>query len=139
MEDLVTELIAIGYHMNSTDDGVEESCLASYLELRQILIARKQPQNPKQQLNTDKSPCEPFMRFLHTRRPYISTTGFVVLLPVYVNPRDVIYIFLGGRTPYVLRTAEEGYHTLVGESFVHGIMYGEYMKGNPKIEAVRLK
>jgi hypothetical protein len=132
MEDLATALIAIGDRMNSTDDAVEKSCLASYRELRQILIARKQQQNPKQQLNTDESPYEPFMSFLHTQRPCISTTGFVGLLPVHAKPGDVICIFLGGRTPYVLGPAEEGYHTLVGETFVHGIMYGKYIKENPK-------
>jgi hypothetical protein len=139
MEDLATALIAIGDRMNSTDDGVEKSCLASYRELRQILIARKQQQNPKQQLNTDESPYEPFMSFLHTQRPCISTTGFVGLLPVHSKPGDVTCIFLGGRTPYVLGPAEEGYHTLVGETFVHGIMYGKYMKENPKTKAVSLK
>jgi hypothetical protein len=54
MEDLATAVIAIGDRMNSTDDGVEESCLASYRELRQILTARKHQQNPKYQLNTDE-------------------------------------------------------------------------------------
>jgi hypothetical protein len=134
LEDLATSIIAIGDLMISTEEGVEQSCLASYRELRRIL-----QQIPKPQLNTDESPYEPFMRFLHTRRPYISTTGFVGLLPQHAKPGDVIYIFLGGRTPYVLRAREDKYHTLVGETYVHGIMYGQCMKDNPKIETIRLR
>jgi hypothetical protein len=134
MEDLATSIIAIGDLMISTDEGVEQSCLASYRELRQTL-----QQDPKPQLNTNESPYEPFMRFLHTRRPYISTTGLVGLLPQHAKPGDVIYIFLGGRTPYVLRVREDGYHTLVGETYAHGVMYGQYMKDNPKIETIKLK
>ena len=134
VEDLATSIIAIGDRMISTEEGIEASCLASYRELRRTL-----QQNPKSQLNTDESPYEPFMRLLHTRRSYISTTGFVGLLPLHAKPGDVIYICLGSRTPYVLRAGEDGYHTLVRETYVHGILYGQYMKKDPKIETIRLK
>lgn len=124
----------MGDFMISTDEGVEQSILACYRELRQIL-----QQTPKRQLNTDGSPYEPPMRFLHTRRPYTSTKGFVGLLPQHANPGDMMHPSLGGRTPYMLRAGEDGYHTLVGETYFHGIMYGQYLKDNPKIEMIRLR
>lgn len=44
---------------------------------------------------------------------------------------DKICIFKGGDVPFVLRDVGNGYHQLVGECYVHGIMDGELMsQGN---------
>jgi hypothetical protein len=68
---------------------------------------------------------------LHSRRPFLTSTGFVGLCPGHVAVDDVVCIFHGGKTPYVLRPQSNGTYILIGETYVHGIMYGEFMKGKP--------
>lgn len=68
------------------------------------------------------------LKRLHSRRPFISTTGYVGLCPDHAQPGDDICVFLGGSTPYLIRRNDGATFTLVGESYVHGIMYGEIMK-----------
>ncbi|KZL73626.1 heterokaryon incompatibility protein [Colletotrichum tofieldiae] len=70
------------------------------------------------------------MKNLHTRRPFLSESGYVGLAPMHVQPGDQIVILLGGKTPYAVRETEAGYYELVGESFVHGAMFGELMTDN---------
>ncbi len=41
------------------------------------------------------------------------------------EPGDLVCVFLGGRTPYILRPAKEHKYRFVGECYFHGIMYGE--------------
>ncbi|KAF2241962.1 HET-domain-containing protein, partial [Trematosphaeria pertusa] len=65
---------------------------------------------------------------LHSRRPFRSRTGYVGLAPAGAINGDVVVVILGGKTPYVLRARAEGGYTLVGEVYVHGIMYGELLK-----------
>jgi hypothetical protein len=63
-------------------------------------------------------------------RPVRTQNGWVGLAPAEVLPGDVIVLLVGGTTPFVLRpvTLEGGKckYVLVGESFVHGIMDGEF-------------
>ncbi|KAK1995571.1 heterokaryon incompatibility protein [Colletotrichum falcatum] len=67
------------------------------------------------------------MKNLHSRRPFLSASRYVGLAPMHARPGDKIVIFLGGKTPYIIREAGEGAYEVVGESYVHGIMYGEFM------------
>jgi hypothetical protein len=78
------------------------------------------------------------LRLLHSRRPFISASGFVGLAPSHVEAGDMICIFFGGHVPYVLRKCGEA-HILIGEAYVHGIMYGECMIGGPKTESFTLR
>jgi hypothetical protein len=43
-------------------------------------------------------------------------------------PGDIVCVFLGGRTPHVLRPVEDGKYKFIGECYLHGIMYGEALK-----------
>ncbi len=58
---------------------------------------------------------------------------------MHILPGDVICIFLRGRTPYVLRRQDGGFYEIVGEAYVHGIMYGEFLEGSPNIESINLR
>jgi hypothetical protein len=40
---------------------------------------------------------------------------------------DEVWILKGGRTPFLLRRHRDGNYQLVGEAFVHGIMFGEIL------------
>jgi hypothetical protein len=84
------------------------------------------------------------LKRLHSRRAFISETGYVGFCPAHARPGDEIVIFLGGYTPYTLRAAGAGTdgnesHTLVGETYVHGIMFGELTRENPSFREFFLK
>jgi len=81
------------------------------------------------------------MGYLYFRRPFIFKKGFVGLGPEILQAGDVICIFFGAKLPYILRPYEDGTWRLVGEAFVHGIMYGEFLEGRARdnFEVFRLK
>ncbi|KAH6667844.1 heterokaryon incompatibility protein-domain-containing protein [Halenospora varia] len=73
------------------------------------------------------------------RRPFLTCKGHIGLGPRNILPGDVICIFLGGEIPFVLREGNNGRYRLVGEAYVHGIMDGEFIKDDLKIEEFRLE
>ena len=84
------------------------------------------------------------LKNLHSRRPFVSETGYVGLAPSLALPGDQIVIFLGGKAAYVVRrtVTEESsgvYYRLVGECFAHGIMYGEHMELGPEVRTFLLR
>lgn len=40
---------------------------------------------------------------------------------------DLVCVFIGASTPFVVREMEDGYFRLVGECYIHGLMDGEAM------------
>lgn len=77
------------------------------------------------------------MQNLHTRRPFISKSGYVGLAPMHAQKGDMIVIFLGGKSPYVIRRTNDTYH-LIGEAYVHEIMYGEFMNNKLDVRVFSL-
>lgn len=53
-------------------------------------------------------------------------SGGWVSIPTF--PSEVC-VFIGGNAAYVVRPEENELHSLVGEAYVHGVMYGELLKG----------
>ena len=84
------------------------------------------------------------IHYLHNRRPFLTKTGLVGLGPANMNLYDEVCIFSGAKVPYVVRGPRDTAHfvdfegELVGEAYVHGIMYGEWMRGNPIEKRYRL-
>ena len=60
-------------------------------------------------------------------RPFITSSGYIGLGPMTLQPDDVVSIFFGARVPHILRRREhgEGGYSFVGEAFVYGLMDGE--------------
>jgi hypothetical protein len=58
------------------------------------------------------------------RRLARSAKGYLCLVPDNAAVGDVIALLQGAKTPFILRGGEGG-HMLVGECYVHGLMYGE--------------
>jgi hypothetical protein len=52
---------------------------------------------------------------------------------------DVLVIFLGGKFPYVVRSNGDGTYRFIGDAYVHGIMYGEFTKKEPRVEDFALR
>lgn len=42
-----------------------------------------------------------------------------------VQPGDEVWLLAGSKVPFVLRPSSGGHRKMVGEAFVHGVMYGE--------------
>ncbi|KAH7234846.1 heterokaryon incompatibility protein-domain-containing protein [Fusarium redolens] len=69
---------------------------------------------------------------MHTRRAFLTSTGFVGVGPLVMQPGDEVCILLGGKIPYLLRPQSDETYTLVGEAYVHGVMHGELFKGGAR-------
>jgi hypothetical protein len=65
-------------------------------------------------------------RTCHRRRFFATSRGQIGFGPTHTQPRDLICVFYGGETPYILRKdpAADTFE-LIGEAYVHGLMYGE--------------
>lgn len=70
------------------------------------------------------------MNWQRDRRPFLSKKGYVGLAPLHAQVGDVIVLFENANFPYILRDYGDGTYAFIGEAYVHGIMYGEYVKGN---------
>jgi hypothetical protein len=61
--------------------------------------------------------------------------------PLEAEPGDVVAILLGSTVPVLLRPGEQGMYSVLGEAYIHGIMYGEGLEqlGKNSAEPVVLK
>ena len=64
------------------------------------------------------------------RRFFATESGFMGLTSPETEAGDIVVVFLGGTTPFIVREREDvpGEFTLIGEVYVHDIMYGEAME-----------
>lgn len=71
------------------------------------------------------------MSYNYMARPILSKQGFVGLAPATAEPGDVIVLLFGGSTPFILRprASDQGGYFVIGESYVYGIMDGEFLDG----------
>ena len=72
------------------------------------------------------------------RMAFVSRSRLIGLGPNSMAPGDKVFIILGKDVPIVLRGAGEGRYRIVGEALVHGIMGGELMEQDPKIETLTI-
>jgi hypothetical protein len=68
----------------------------------------------------------------------VSSRGYLGVAPRNTEVGDLIAIFLGAVKPYILRANECNHYELVGEAYVHGIMDGEVMVFESRIEMITL-
>jgi hypothetical protein len=59
--------------------------------------------------------------------------------PDNLRDGDLVVIFPGGRVPHIIREVESGLYELIGESYVQGIMKGEFMESQPKTRTFVLR
>jgi hypothetical protein len=116
---------------------VSTTTMEGYHELKQRLA-----RYPEMGDQLQSPACQGYviaMEYLHNRRPFISTEGYVGLVPAHSLPGDSICILYGAIVPFVLRRAINGEFELVGEAYVYGIMDGEFLEGSPKEEIFHLR
>ncbi|KAL9036475.1 MAG: hypothetical protein Q9180_004280, partial [Flavoplaca navasiana] len=77
--------------------------------------------------------CRPvlsrFHSYGHNRSIILTGKGQLGLAPRVSRPDDFIVVFLGCRSPMVLRPAGNGEYLVVGEAYVDGLMTGEAFLG----------
>ena len=69
-----------------------------------------------------------FIRASNMRRLFATDRGFIGLGPPEMQEGDHVYILSGGKVPYLLRLVSgtrPRTFELVGDCYLHGIMYGE--------------
>lgn len=74
------------------------------------------------------------MAYQTNRKPFISTKGYVGLVPGHSLPGDTIIIIFGTVQPFVVRNVGKDRWELIGEAYVYGLMDGEFMQGNFQTE-----
>lgn len=57
------------------------------------------------------------------RKIFSTFSGYIGIGDVTLEPGDLVCVFLGGRTPFIIRPVGEKYK-FVGECYLHGIMQG---------------
>jgi hypothetical protein len=67
-------------------------------------------------------------KYLRGRNFCITDGGYLGSVPHGTLIGDRICILFGSTVPFVFRECSQGYFTLIGECYVHGIMDGEAMK-----------
>lgn len=73
------------------------------------------------------------------RRPFQTSSGLIGIGPDYMYPGDCVYVLANVPVPFLLRpTTSLGVFQVVGEAFVHGMMDGEAMEGQPLLTEVTL-
>ncbi|XXH00592.1 hypothetical protein Hte_006940 [Hypoxylon texense] len=65
-----------------------------------------------------------FMRRIGGSTFCVTQKGYVGLLPEPARIGDEIWLLHGASVPFLMRKGDHG-HTLIGECYIHGIMYGE--------------
>jgi hypothetical protein len=76
---------------------------------------------------------------LHARRPFTTNNGYVGVGPASLGPGDLIYLFPGSKTPFIIRALNGETFSLIGEAYVDGIMHGEAVKTKPQWKEVCLE
>ncbi len=74
---------------------------------------------------------------LGERRVIMTLGGYIGLAPPLVQVDDLLYLISGSRVPFILRKRTQDGYLLVGESYVHGLMYGEG-RGSLENEEIRI-
>ncbi len=82
----------------------------------------------------------PFSVMAHRRKFVATKCGYMGFCPMQCKKGDVITVLTGGTVPIILRpdesARESGFgrgYTVIGDSYVHGIMDGEVVESGGEI------
>lgn len=71
-------------------------------------------------------------------RPFRTNKGYIGLGPASAEEGDLVVVILGCEVPFLLRKEDGGNYRLIGEAYVHGIMFGELFAHEPRIDTFHL-
>lgn len=119
-------------------DDPQQPCAAPYLRLRQHLQAADAAGTAAAPGDLDpdvQNYAEALRRVTRRRRFFATRGGRIGLGPVDMKVGDTVAVVFYCPTPYLLRrrgVEAEGRWELVGEAYVHGMMYGEALSLLPE-------
>jgi hypothetical protein len=94
-------------------------------------ILRGSETNSEQLIHVERSK---WVRWVHdanqSRKCFSTTKGYIGLGPQSYQLSDTVVIFFGVNVSFVLRPRDNGFYELIGEAYVEGIMFGEYLDGS---------
>ena len=136
-EDTITNL----NHVRETDDN---NTLPTWEEIQQY-GEKDEVEKPRGIVRIDDRDFDQtFVYFYRGRLLYRTKRGYLGLGPWSVRPGDEVWVISGARTPFVLRksSSDESSDTekrsLIGESYVHGIMNGEAISDGRMFQPISL-
>lgn len=104
----------------------------NFEKFRAIIRRILEPQSDNTQLSkSDKAELDNAEKYLRGRVFFMTDTGTMGLAPMASQIGDQVVALLGGRSAFVLRPlgkTPRHYYT-IGESYIHGFMYGEALLG----------
>jgi hypothetical protein len=115
---------------------------ASFGNAYRALVSSESQRLPRQLGETENDTDTYFehaMSVSNGKRPFNTSRGYIGLGPPQVQQDDIIAILYGANVPFLLRPCGDNRHELVGEAYVHGIMYGEYLEDNAHTEVFELE
>ncbi|KAI0543566.1 HET domain-containing protein [Xylaria curta] len=119
-EQIFRDGVAYLYHVLSS-----EACHHSYLtddkELTELLCDLSMGGDPEAYAALASNFCL-------GRKFIVTLAGRMGIGPTGTKPGDLVFVIFGGGVPYILRKQESGF-LFVGESYIHGLMDGEAVKG----------
>ena len=66
--------------------------------------------------------CAAGRRFCSTKN------GYLGMIPVMARKGDLVCLFIGALTPFVIRPKTDGIYQLIGECYIHSMMNGEILE-----------
>ncbi|KAF8849459.1 HET-domain-containing protein, partial [Acephala macrosclerotiorum] len=102
----------------------------AYLEWEHATVRRRGRSENNDPINdsnqADVRRFEIAMRHVSWRRQLALTVeGYMATVPPHAAVGDHVCVLLGGRLPFIVRSAPDGKFTLLGDAYVHGLMNGE--------------
>ena len=91
-----------------------------------IMTCMDPPENPTENLIQESALIAGALAIWTGGRVFGRTrNGYMGLLPSSAEHGDIICVFMGGHTPFVIRPKENGFFQLIGACYIHGMMNGE--------------
>jgi hypothetical protein len=92
-------------------------------------LSLETPQKIEQRSYVSKTYMQAVDLRAHNKRVFRTQTGYLGIGSAACMPGDDVFILLGADVPFLLRRLGSNHHRIVGETYVHGIMDGEFVEG----------
>jgi hypothetical protein len=115
---------------------IGDDLLADIASVREMVDFLKQPADLREHMWKYWGTISSFSRRLCSARLCTTKRGYLGLVPGSCGVGDWVCVVNGGAVPFILRpsSTRDGTYSLVGEGYIHGIMYGEALRIGAVVE-----
>ncbi|KAF5541755.1 heterokaryon incompatibility 6 OR allele [Fusarium mexicanum] len=100
-----------------------------FLSISELINSNKGPMGKGWEMGTEERLFRwGLVRYMRGRCLMRTQLGYLAISSKDARPKDFVVIIAGGRTPFILRQSSNNQFTFIGEAYVHGIMYGEWLE-----------